>query len=255
LLEKSKVGVVYIGDRAVGKTYLAMELANPQSNYVKVSSPNYENLRRILFDEDLGVTRATDAQKVVDERYLDIQVRLPTGFKQVTVDWIDTPGEIWRKTWQSDNPEQWKKFLEAARKSEGILLILPPYREILKPGIEAEQFMTQQQWCNRFNRWVEFFRQDCPKARHLLICLNKADLFCDLEQEAIKFAYNPNGAQMNWQQRHNYVFNRYLRPIQSQLEQINTSISGLSVRCFITSIYNRSLLELPWIYLASFLAK
>lgn len=50
------MGVVYIGDRAVGKTHLAMELANPQSDYVKVSSPDYENLRTLLFDEDLGGT-------------------------------------------------------------------------------------------------------------------------------------------------------------------------------------------------------
>ncbi|MFM6264919.1 MAG: hypothetical protein ACKPFA_00160, partial [Dolichospermum sp.] len=60
---------------------------------------------------------------------------------------------------------------------------------------------------------------------------------------------------MNWQQRHSYSLQRYFRPIQSQLEQINKSISGLSIRCFITSIHNRSLLELPWIYLGSFLAK
>ncbi len=249
------MGVVYIGDRSTGKTHLAMELANPQSDYVKVSSPDYEYLKTLLFDSHLGVTKATDAVNAVYERYLDIQVRLPTGFRKVTVDWIDTPGEIWRKTWQSDNPYEWKNFLETARKSEGILLILPPYREILKPGVEPEQFMTHQQWCNRFNRWVEFFRQDCPKARHIVICLNKADLFCDIAEEAFQLAYKPNGAQMNWQQRHNYVFSRYFRLVQSQLEQINRSVSGLSVRCFITSIYNRSLLELPWIYLGSFLAK
>lgn len=118
-----------------------MELANPQSDYVKVSSPDYENLRTLLFDEYLGGTRATDAQNPVDERYLDIQVRLPTGPRQVSVDWIDTPGEIWRKTWQSDNPDKWKNFLESARKSQGILLILPPYREILKDGVDAEQYL------------------------------------------------------------------------------------------------------------------
>lgn len=249
------MGVVYIGDRAAGKTHLAMELANPQNDCVKVSSPDYENLRSLLFNEELGETRQTDADNPVYERYLDIQVRLPTGFRQIVADWVDTPGEIWRKTWQSDNPKKWKKFVEASRKSEGLLLIVPPYREILKPDIDPEQFMTQQQWSNRFDRWVEFFRQECPKARHIVICLNKADLFCDLAQESIKLSYQPNGSQMNWQQRHNYVFNRYFRPVQPQIEQINKSVSGLAVRCFITSIYNRSLLELPWLYLGSFLAK
>ena len=249
------MGVVYIGDRAAGKTHLAMELANPQNDCVKVSSPDYENLRALLFDDNLGGTKATSAFNPMDEHYLDIQVRLPTGFRQVIADWIDTPGEIWRKTWQSDNPEKWKKFVEASRKSEGILLIVPPYREILKSDINPEEFMTKQQWINRFDRWVEFFRQECPKVRHIVICLNKADLFCDLAQESIKLSYQPNGSQMNWQQRHNYVFNRYFRPVQPQIEQINKSVSGLAVRCFITSIYNRSLLELPWLYLGSFLAK
>ena len=249
------MGVVYIGDRAAGKTHLAMELANPQNDCVKVSSPDYENLRALLFDDNLGGTKATSAINPMDEHYLDIQVRLPTGFRQVIADWIDTPGEIWRKTWQSDNPEKWKKFVEASRKSEGILLIVPPYREILKSDINPEEFMTKQQWINRFDRWVEFFRQECPKARHIVICLNKADLFCDLAQESIKLSYQPNGSQMNWQQRHNYVFNRYFKPVQQQIEQINKSVSGLAVRCFITSIYNRSLLELPWLYLGSFLAK
>ena len=249
------MGVVYIGDRAAGKTHLAMELANPQNDCVKVSSPDYENLRALLFDDNLGGTKATSALNPMDEHYLDIQVRLPTGFRQVIADWIDTPGEIWRKTWQSDNPEKWKKFVEASRKSEGILLIVPPYREILKLDVNPEEFMTQQQWSNRFNRWVEFFKQECPKARHIVICLNKADLFCDLAQESIKLSYQPNGSQMNWQQRHNYVFNRYFRLVQPQIEQINKSVSGLAVRCFITSIYNRSLLELPWLYLGSFLAK
>ena len=249
------MGVIYIGDRNAGKTHLAMELANPQNDCVKVSSPDYENLRKLLFDEGLGKTYATDAINSVIERYLDIQVRLPTGYRQVIADWVDTPGEIWRKTWRSDNPEEWNKFIEGSRKSEGILLIVPPYREILKPGVDSEEFMTQQQWSNRFNRWVEFFQQECPKARHIIICLNKADLFCDLTQESIKLAYKPNGSQMNWQQRHNYVFSRYFRPIQPQIEQINKSVSGLAVRCFITSIYNRSLLELPWLYLGSFLAK
>jgi len=250
------VGVVYIGDRETGKTHLAMELANPNSQYVKVSSLSYESLRAILFDDVIGGTRATDAQQATYERNLDIQVRLPTGNREVIVDWIDTPGEVWRETWQSDNPNEWQNLLDTVRGSEGILLILPPHRGLdFKPGVDLEQFMTQQQWCNRFDRWVDFFCQECTKARHILICLNKADLFCDLQQEAYKLAYNPHGSQMNWQKRHLYVLSRYCKPIKPQLEKINKSIYGLSIRCFITSIYNRSLLELPWIYLGSFLAK
>ncbi|MDH6057148.1 hypothetical protein [Umezakia ovalisporum] len=249
------MGLLYIGDRAAGKTHLAMELANPKNEYVKVENLDYENLQTQLLDENL-VTRPTDARQAIYEHLLDVKVQLPTGNKPISVDWIDTPGEVWRKSWQSDNQSEWLNLLKAMGESEGILLILPPHRGMnFHNGVDLEEFMSQQQWCNRFDRWVDFFRQDCPKLRHLLICLNKADLFCDLEKEAAKLSYNPNGSQMNWQQRHLYVLQRYFRPIEWQLEQINQSIRGLSVRCFITSIYNRSVLELPWIYLGSFLAR
>ena len=248
------MGVVYIGDRSTGKTHLAMELANPKNEYVNVINQDYDFLKSNLrFDEISGTIAQTE---VILDRFLDIQVRLPTGNKQVLVDWIDTPGEVWRKSWQQDNQTEWNTFLQTIRESEGILLILPPHRGLnFQPGVDVDQFMSQQQWSNRFDRWVDFFRQDCPKVRHIVICLNKADMFCNLVEEASKLAYNPNGASMNWQQRHLYSLQRYFRPIQPQLEQINKSISGLSVRCFITSIHNRSLLELPWIYLGSFLAK
>ncbi|MEK0196269.1 hypothetical protein WME70_33335, partial [Microcoleus anatoxicus PTRS1] len=154
-------------------------------------------------------------------------------------------------SWQSANPDKWKIFLETILQSEGIVLIVPPYREILKPDVNPEDFITQEQWCNRFNRWVDFFRYQCPRVRHLVVCLNKADLFCDIHKEASQLEYIPHRSRMNWQQRNTYVFQRYFRPIQSQIDEINSSVSGLSIRCFITSIHNRSLLELPWIYLGS----
>ncbi|MBD2138182.1 GTPase domain-containing protein [Anabaena sp. FACHB-1237] len=248
------MGVVFIGDRATGKTHLAMELTNPKHEYVKVINQDYEMLKANLkFDEVSGVMQATD---VILDRLLDIEVRLPTGNKQVLVDWIDTPGEVWRKSWQQDNQKEWSKLLQTIRDSEGIFLVLPPHRGLtFQAGVDVDEFMSTQQWCARFERWVDFFRTDCPKARHIVICLNKADLFCNLSQESSQLAYHPNGGAMNWQQRHLYSMQRYFRPIQSQLAEINKSVSGLSVRCFITSVYDRSLLELPWIYLGSFLAK
>ncbi len=96
---------------------------------------------------------------------------------------------------------------------------------------------------------MEFFHNDCSQARRLVICLNKADLFCDIEKEASILA------QKNWQQRHIYVLQRYFKPIQPQIEQINKSMYSSSVNCFVTSIYQRKLLELPWIYLGTFLSQ
>lgn len=243
------MGVVYIGDRNTGKTHLAMELANPHNENVKVSSPDYENLRRLLYDDKLQGTRATDAKKEVDNRELEIQVRLPTGYRTINIDWIDTPGEVWRKSWQGDNPKKWKNFLDTVGSSKGIVLILPPYRNIISnPNVDAKEFLTRQQWCNRFNRWVDFFKNDCSQARRVVICLNKADLFCEIDKEAALLT------RKNWQERHSYVLQKYFKPIQPQIEQFNKIMARSSVSCFITSIYNRKLLELPWLYLGTFLS-
>ena len=250
------MGVIYIGDRRTGKTHLAMELANPKTNYVKVCNPSYENLKVMLYDDDEGGTKATDSAKGVYNRYMEIQATLPTGNKQITIDWLDTTGVIWRKSWQEDNPQQWKIFMENISSSEGVLLVLPPYREMLDMHPQKDEYPLLEQWTMRFDRWVDFFRNDCPNLKHILICLNKADLFCqNLDQESAKLAYKPHNSAMNWQQRHVYVSNKYFRPVLPNLEEINRNIRGLSIRCFITSVHDRSLLELPWLYLASFLAK
>lgn len=251
------MGVVYIGDRAVGKTHLAVELANPQGYHVKAELLNqsYENLKENLLEPD-GTAKET---KDIRARPLTVEVQLMTGRTQIPVDWIDCPGEIFRQSWQSKNPQEWQDFVESVRQSEGILLIIPPYREILAPDKltpenNVDKFITQEQWCNRFQRWVEFFVRDCPQARQIVICLNKADLIVrDLEGEASKMAYEPHGRGIDWFDIHSYVTKHYFGALASQLEQINRSRAGLSVRCFITSIYNRTLLELPWIYLATYL--
>lgn len=252
------MGVIYIGDRQAGKTHLAMESSNPQGYYVKGSEPIYQRLQNLLYDKDQDKTLATDAKQSTYLRNLELQVQTRLRQKQIIVDWFDTPGEIWRKNWQKDNPTEWTKFLETSRNSQGILLILPPYRDLIvnvDPELDEAPgpFPTQEQWCNRFEEWVRFFCQDCPKSKHLLICLNKADLFCNINQEADKLGYHPNGSQMDWLDRHQYVYHRYFRPIRSQIEKINDSFSGLPIRCFITSVKNRTLLELPWLYLGNFL--
>lgn len=173
------------------------------------------------------------------------------------MDWVDTPGEIWRESWQKNKQTEWKAFLDTIRGAEGILLIIPPHRDLIIPTLaNPDNFITKKQWCNRFERWVQFFRQDCPKVRHLLLCLNKADLFAsDLQVEAQKLAYKPYRSPLTWQQRDQYVLQRYFRPLYPQINELNRHIQGLSVRCFMTTIKNRDLLELPWIYLGSFLQK
>lgn len=252
------MGVIYLGDRSVGKTHLALELASPNNQNVQVTAPDYEQLKSLLISSDTAGPRPT---KDINTEFLEIQAKLPAGERNVVLDWVDTPGEMWRPLWQQDNADIWQDFLDSSRTSEGILLILNPFREMLLPEFRADPqianaFSNKNQWCKRFGKWVDFFREDCPKARHIVVCLNKADLFVPhLEQEATKLAYDPNGSALTWRKRHSYVLQRQFRPIHPQIEQINAGRRGLSVQCFITSIYSRPLLELPWVYLASFLAE
>ncbi|MBW4676617.1 MAG: hypothetical protein KME52_22165 [Desmonostoc geniculatum HA4340-LM1] len=245
------MGIIYIGDRQAGKTHLAMESSNPQGNYVKGKEGIYKKLQRSLYDTVKDSTIGTNAEKSIYHYTLELDVKIRLRSKQIIVDWFDTPGEIWRKSWQSNNPDEWNLFLQASRSSEAIMLILPPHRglDLKDPDLEEPPgpFSTQEQWCNRFDEWVRFFCQDCPKSKHLLICLNKADLFCNLNEQAEELD------KRDWQDRHEYVSHRYFRPIRSQIQQINNNFSGLSIRCFITSVKSRPLLELPWQYLGIYL--
>jgi len=243
-------GVIYIGDRQAGKTHLALELANPDNNYVRVDSYTYTKINQ-------GGPGGTNAQKSVYERFFEVKVHLPNGEKTIMTDWLDTSGEIWERSWQVENPDKWQDFLKYIKEAEAILLILSPYREIIDPNKpDRDAFITRQQWLRRFARWVKFFQEDCSRIEHLLLCLNKADLFCpNLPAEAEKLAYDPHIQRMNFQQRDQYVYQRYFAPLHPQIRELNTSIDNLSVRCFITTVYNRKLLELPWIYLGHYLAQ
>lgn len=243
--------IIYIGDRAVGKTSLAAELARQEQIAVTVTDSNFE------LSTQPGGYAPTAADTSFHERSMELQVVLPAGYRRLAATWVDTPGEIWRKRWQADNPEQWQLLLETARNSQGILLVLPPYRELVKlPPDQAEAFITRQQWCRRFQLWVEFFRIHCPQVQHLVLCLNKADVFVpDLAKESRRLAYWPDQRGSTWQEKHQYVETSYFAAAKDSLKKLNTSVRGLSVRCFITSIYDRGLLELPWVYLASYLGR
>jgi hypothetical protein len=246
------LGVIYIGDRYVGKTHLALELANPVYEYVKVLSPEYQVLKSLLWDFESNTTKPTDADTSTRTQSIEIQARLPVP-KQILVEWIDTPGEIWRSSWQQSNPDKWKRFLASVEESTGIIVVLPPYREIILPGKDANLFLTQTQWCNRFERWTEFLAPNFPNLKHLLFCMNKADLFCHYKQESAALKYSLGGSSMNWNQRNNYVSQKYFRLIKPYVGRITDKNPRLAIRCFITTVYDRSLIELPWLYLGSFL--
>ena len=244
------MGVVYIGDRETGKTALAVELIDPKKGRIKVEGQNYDNLKKILYDEDNQRFKATDIDQlnVIQSYDLTVNVELTSNYYSIPFRWVDTPGEIYQKSWQKQNSPLWQKFLSNIHNSEGIMLILPPYREM--PYLSdhlRDEFPSQKQWLNRFERWVEFLLNECPKARHILLCLNKADLFTDVKSEAQALA------SKTWNARHEYIFYRYFAFAQEKILYLSR-ISPAKVRCFITTIHNHNLLELPWFYLASHLS-
>ncbi len=250
-------GVIYIGDRFSGKTHLAMELTNKaDKKYVEVTNLDYDILKSRFYDSTTGSTRATVDTRSTYEEYMEVKVNL-RKWKTISSFWIDTPGEIWRARWQQKFPDKWQAFLDSIQEAEGILLVLPPYREIIDPKKAVQDdYSTREQWKKRFERWIKFFEQDCPQVRHLLLCMNKVDLcLTEYQDEAKKLAYNPKSQKLSWQNKHDYVYRRYFRPFSSQINRLNKSFRGLSVRCFITTIHSRELLELPWIYLGSYLGK
>jgi hypothetical protein len=246
------LGVIYIGDRNVGKTHLALELANPAYEYVQVLSPEYQDLKPLLWDVENNTTKPTDEDTPTRSQSIEIQVKLPVP-KQILVEWLDTPGEIWRSSWQQSYPDKWKQFLSSVGESTAIIVVLPPYREMILPGEDADLFLTQIQWCNRFERWTDFLAPNFPNLKHLLFCMNKADLFCNYQQESDMLKYNPRGGGMNWHQRNSYVSQKYFKSIKPYVQRITDKNPSLAIRCFITTIHDRSLLELPWLYLGSFL--
>jgi hypothetical protein len=247
------MGIIFIGDRAVGKSNLVLSLTSQQCQRVKVTNATEEQLELLASGEKLSPTQGIKSET------LEMSVKLLAPVK-LQVQWLDTAGEINRIEWQQDpeNVKPWREFKERARQSKGVVVILPPYREIGNgitdlEIIQAHGVPTETQWVNRFERWANFFLAYCPNVEHVVLCINKADLFCDLEAEANKLAYNPNGLTMDWVERNNYIINKYFRPIKSAIGKISKNRDALPVRCFITSIHSRTLLELPWIYLAAYL--
>ncbi len=254
---------MFIGDQNVGKTSLAMELIKPQADpncCVRIINQNYDTLKVFLYDDLINRYKKTDfdPNNVYHTRSLHIEVTLPARRRTLTLDWIDTPGEIWSKSWQQNNPQKWLNIMATVQQSQGIILVLSPYREM--PGLinytHPNEFISQSEWLERFQGWVDFFRTDCQQAKHILICLNKADLFCShltLDNEVNQLAYK-QGFLQNWSDKNDHVLRTYFHLLKPQIAAISSLNYRPRVLCFITSMYNRYLLELPWIYLAGHLS-
>lgn len=244
--------IFYIGDREVGKTALAIELANPKKSERVRSTMNYAQLSR----DHWGPT--TSVRDIELEIEVDFGDRL--GWHSLRINSTDTPGEMWRDPVPPGYADKRKDVLKTARTSAGILVILPPYRELIQKvdnpekltAAELDKCITKKQWCDRFQRRAKFLREECLQARHIALCLNKADLFIPSDQlnRTAQILSKSKGHD-----QHLFALNNFFHLVSEQIAQINAQREGVVVRCFVTSIYNRTLLELPWIYLARYLSQ
>ena len=246
------MSVIVMGDQGVGKTTLMLELAKSNRGNVQVISPNREDLERQF---TLGTrVKPTDS---ISKIPMQLRVNLSGHIKQIDVDWIDTPGEVWRvenSQWRENHPQEWHDILKSIHNAEFLMIVMAPYRECLKDDLLAAdglskkdvRFRKRSQWKNRFREWMNFLEDNAQTYQYILICLNMADLFCNT---------NHISAALQQQESINWIEHRtnilpifgFVKDLIEQFEENRI----LKNQFFITTYKTRFLLELPWLYIGS----
>ena len=230
--------VVLIGDRAVGKTSMVHALCTPPHDKVEPK------------EGPSGDVAPTDSMEI---KNLTIIVELPAGNIELSLVWIDTPGELQtNRKKQEDSPEIWSNFCQEVKDSDYVMLLLPPHQGLLnhKNIPDIDDFPTSQQSQNRFQKWwVPFLSQNSQKAKNILICRHKADLFI-AEINAVVHQYRYSNEGFSWKNYFDFS-SRYFTEVDSDMSQYKKNHIHQQVRLFVTTVENRSLLELPWIYIAT----
>lgn len=230
--------VVLIGDRAVGKTSMVYAL--------------FETPHEKVEPQD-GPSGDVAPTETIEIKNLGVIVVLPAQDIELSLVWIDTPGELQtNRKKQEDNPEIWEKFCRDVKDSDYVMLLLPPHQGLLnnKNIPDIDNFPTSGQSQNRFKQWwVPFLIQNSQKAKNILICRHKADLFiADIQKEGDKYRYGNEG--FSWKNYFDFS-NHYFSEVDSEISEYRKNHTRQEVRLFMTTINNRSLLELPWIYIAT----
>ncbi|MBD2775238.1 GTPase domain-containing protein [Iningainema tapete] len=248
------MSVVVIGDRGIGKTSMVVALAKSATKHVKVVSNPEIIARRFNVEEN----RIAGTAQMTQETLL-INIDLPSGQRQIQVLWIDTPGEAFsNREWQTNNPTAWRDIKQQISQSAGVILLLPPHRDLIQPNRLDERTDTNdlpinQAWVNRLEHWLNFFSENCTNYQHILVCIHRADTFCDIEYEGKKWRYD-NSRNSLLYEYNNYIFKTYFTAANDLIRQYNSRHYPSNLQFFITTTDHPSLLELPWIYLGSYLA-
>jgi len=250
------MSVVVIGDRKVGKTSMVLALADPGTQNITVVNPEPQSLVSEYSNPDTGEIAGTRRKEEVT---LVINVDLPAGQRQIEVQWIDTPGEAWdSKDWRQTNNAAWQDIRKEVSQSQGVLLLLPPHRNMIQSHLlssndELDDFPRPDAWANNLTSWLNFFKTDCANVQYILISLHKADLCCNIESEEKKWRYNPL-TNISWFEYNQYIRKTYFNKVEKIVRNYNAKHPEISLRFFITTIKNPALLELPWVYLGSYMA-
>lgn len=235
------MSVIVIGDRAVGKTSMVFALTDPreQERVTVVDGPDWT-----------GGVAPTEA---LEGRPLTMAVDLPVP-RQIQVQWTDTPGEAFtNREWRKQNQKAWDGIRQKMSQSRYLLLLLPPYRSLVQrkdSGIKLDEFQTAEVWERRVIEWLNFIQKECSTVKHILICLNKADLFCNTETESQRWRYKPSG--FSFANYSDHVLKTYFQEFEERIKQYNLKNRSQLISFFITTIKSRSLLELPWLYISSY---
>lgn len=252
------MSIIVIGDRGVGKTSMVVELSKTMTPNITVESPESDSFAR-FYNPDEGIIAGT---RKMEETPLTVVIDLPSGEKRLQVRWVDTPGEAFTNSaWKNEHLSEWQHIRKEVKESQGIMLLLPPYRTLIQPhlvnnrsgSVAVDDFPNARAWSNRLQSWFKFFIENCNRSQHILLCIHKADLFCDIENEARKWRYTPTGNKP-WFEHNQYVFNSYFSAARELVEAHNRKRNLPYLRMFITTTEKPDLLELPWIYLGSYLA-
>jgi GTPase SAR1 family protein len=253
------MNVVIIGDRAAGKTSMVRALAE-NGKYVKVVEG--QELASVLYNPS---TKKIAGTEEMQERSLKINVDMPaTGEKQINLVWIDTPGEFWSNSQvREDYPTAWKTLEEKVTSSKAIILLLPPHSNLVKPGylraatghLQPDSSLpTSAHWVARLSWWLRFLEK-CDQAKHILIGIHKADLFCNIVTEEKQWRYDPSkGGAAPWFDYNEYVLESYFGVASKEVHAYKATSSGSKTIFFISSTESQALLELPWLYLGPYIA-
>jgi energy-coupling factor transporter ATP-binding protein EcfA2 len=254
------MSIMFIGDRAVGKTTLIYELAagySSRDSSVRLLSPEISILEELV---ENGTTVATSTR---GDRDLKIEVNLPNGLaKTLDVNWVDTPGEYWESQRQQDSRqsvEQMGKIVQELQTVKAVFLVIAPHQVHIDDGRihfnkadiltddPQHQFLSYLKWENNFKWWLTFLKKNITNSQHVIICLNKADLFCNCEHISTNLPFKPENLDVYEIQ--SYVLNKFFEKLVPCIEEYNQNAAN-SLVLFITSVKNRVLLEAPWVYIA-----